>query len=315
MLIGTRALLEGRGVDPASIAALEPARARLEAAGKTVMLVAVDGRVAGLLAVADTIKSGAAEAIARLQGDGIAVWMVTGDNRRVAASVAAQVSIPADHVLAEVLPGAKAEAVHRLQEAPTPRSANEEDHRARSERRVPDTPPRVSLREWAARAQFIWEAAIQRVRHLTSGKKALVAFVGDGINDAPAPAQADVGIALGTGADIAMETADATLVQGSLRGVVTALELSRATMRIIQQNLFWAFAYNSVLIPLAIASPAIPWLRENALIFAATAMALSSVTVVSNSLRLRGFGRSRVASKLALRLADARDGRGMEDAA
>src|SRR5262249_34213174 len=163
--------------------------------------------------------------------------MLTGDNRRAAEAVAAQVGIPAEHVLAEVLPGEKAVQIKRLQE-----------------------------QGW------------------------VVAFAGDGINDAPALAQADVGIAMGSGTDIAMETAEVALVKGNLRSLGAALALSRATLRTIKQNLFWAFAYNTVLIPIAIASPAIPFLRESAPIFAAAAMALSSVTVVSNSLRLRRFG-------------------------
>ncbi len=234
VLIGTRLLLVQCGVDAASV---ESHLLVLEAAGKTTMLVAVDGVIAGVLGVADTVKVGSAEAIRRLQAQGIAVWMPTGDNRRTAEAVADEVGIPAEHVLAEVLPSQKAAQVQRLQ-----------------------------------------------------GEGLIVAFAGDGINDAPALAQADVGIAMGTGTDIAMEAADITLVKGNLRSVATALELSRATMRIIKQNLFWAFAYNTVLIPLAIASPAIPFLREGAPIFAAAAMALSSVTVVSNSLRLRRFG-------------------------
>jgi len=233
LLVGTRRLFDERGI---GYAALERQLAAFEEQGKTAMLAALDGAVAGVLAVADTLKFGSAEAVKQLHDQGIEVWMITGDNRRTAQSIAAQVGIDAGHVLAEVLPQDKANQVKRLQE---------------------------------------------------QGR--VVAFAGDGINDAPALAQADAGIAMGTGTDIAMEAADITLVKGNLKSVATALELSRATMRTIKQNLFWAFAYNTVLIPLAILSPLVPFLKEQAPIFAAAAMALSSVTVVSNSLRLRRF--------------------------
>jgi P-type Cu+ transporter len=235
VLIGTRRLLGERDLVSD---VLEEQLAALEQAGKTTMLVAVDGEVAGLLAVADTVKLGSREAVKQLQAQGLSVWMITGDNRRAAQAIAAQVGIPAEHVLAEVLPEDKANQVKRLQ------------------------------------AQGL-----------------VVAFAGDGINDAPALVQADAGIAMGTGTDIAMEAADITLVKGNLKSVATALALSKATLRTIKQNLFWAFAYNVILIPTAILSPLIPFLKENAPIFAAAAMALSSVTVVSNSLRLRRFGR------------------------
>jgi Cu+-exporting ATPase len=235
LLVGTRRLLSERSI------ALDGALERLgvlEQQGMTTVLVAIDGNMAGLVAVADTVKVGSVEAIKQLHAQGLEVWMITGDNRRTAQAIAAQVGISADHVLAEVLPEDKANQVKRLQK-----------------------------------------------------QGLVVAFAGDGINDAPALVQADAGIAMGTGTDIAMEASDITLVKGNLKSVATALALSRATMRTIKQNLFWAFAYNVVLIPIAILSPLIPFLRENAPIFAAAAMALSSVTVVSNSLRLRRFGR------------------------
>jgi Cu+-exporting ATPase len=237
VLIGSRRLLLERGVEAASLSAFESELAGLESAGKTAMLLAVDGALVGALAVADTVKFGSREAIEQLQAAGVTVWMLTGDNRRTATSIAAQVGIAPEHTLAEALPGEKSAQVAKLR-----------------------------------------------------GAGRVVAFAGDGVNDAPALAQADIGVAMGTGTDVAMEAAGVTLVKGNLRSLVTAHALSRATMTIIRQNLFWAFAYNSVLIPLAIASPAIPWLRETAPIFAAAAMALSSVTVVSNSLRLRRFG-------------------------
>ncbi|HLJ32524.1 MAG TPA: HAD-IC family P-type ATPase, partial [Ktedonobacteraceae bacterium] len=234
VLVGTRRLLSERALD---FAAIQEDMEALEGQGKTAMIAVIDGELAGLVAVSDTVKVGSAEAVQNLTAQGLSVWMITGDNRRAAQAIAAQVGIPAGHVLAEVLPEDKANQVKRLQE-----------------------------------------------------QGLIVAFAGDGINDAPALVQADAGIAMGTGTDIAMEASDITLVKGNLKSVATALALSRATMRIIKQNLFWAFAYNVILIPMAILSPIIPFLRENAPIFAAAAMALSSVTVVSNSLRLRRFG-------------------------
>jgi Cu+-exporting ATPase len=235
LLIGTRGLLQDHLID---ITQFEGRLTELEGQGKTAMLMALDGKLAAVLAVADTIKAGSREAIDELQTQGCSVWMITGDNRRTAEAIARQVGIPAEHVLSEVLPQDKAKQVKRLQE-----------------------------------------------------QGLVVAFAGDGINDAPALVQADAGIAMGTGTDVAMEAADITLVKGNLKSIATALALSRATMRTIKQNLFWAFAYNVILIPMAILSPLIPFLKEQAPIFAAAAMALSSVTVVGNSLRLRWFGR------------------------
>jgi Cu+-exporting ATPase len=237
VLIGTRRLMSERNI---AFEHVEERLAAFEQQGKTTIIAVVDGELAGIIAVADTLKAGSAEAIRQLQSLGLSIWMITGDNRQVAQAIAAQVGIPAEHVLAEVLPEEKAGQIKRLQE-----------------------------------------------------QGLVVAFAGDGINDAPALVQADAGIAMGTGTDIAMEAADITLVKGNLKSIATALALSRATMRTIKQNLFWAFAYNIVLIPTAMLSPLIPFLHENAPIFAAAAMALSSVTVVSNSLRLRRFGRER----------------------
>jgi Cu+-exporting ATPase len=234
VVVGSRRLLASEGVDTDPLAAEAD---RMEGEARTALWVAVDGAAAGLIAVADAVKEGSAEAVAELHRRGLRVVMLTGDNRATAEAVAAEVGI--QEVRAEVLPDQKAAAVRALQE-----------------------------------------------------DGAAVAMVGDGINDAPALAQAQVGMAIGTGADVAMEAADVTLMRGDLRTVPQALELSRATMRTIRQNLFWAFAYNVVLIPVAAGAlypvAAVPGIfRSLHPVLAAVAMAFSSVSVVANSLRLR----------------------------
>ncbi len=229
LLVGTSRLLTGAGIDAS---ACEPIVARLSAQGKTPILVAVDGRAAGVLAVADTVKPESTAAIIALTRLNIDVVMITGDNARTAGAIASEVGIP--RVLAEVLPEHKAGEIARLQ---------------------------------------------------AEGRR--VGMVGDGINDAPALAQADVGLAIGTGTDVAIEAADITLISGSLTGVVTAIRLSRSTMRNIRQNLFFALAYNSVGIPVA-AGVLYPFVGIRlSPIIAAAAMALSSLSVVGNANRLR----------------------------
>jgi len=231
ILLGNMKLMKEQGVPIDKIKGKDTAFSQK---GKTPMFMAVDGRPAGIIAVADTLKADSMAAIDALHQLGLEVIMVTGDNKRTADAIAQQIGI--DRVLAEVLPEAKAGEVKKLQ---------------------------------------------------AEGKR--VGMVGDGINDAPALAQADVGIAIGTGTDVAMESADITLISGELKGVVTAIALSKATIRNIKQNLFWAFAYNTILIPVA-AGVLFPFfgILLNP-IFAAGAMGLSSVTVVTNALRLRRF--------------------------
>ncbi|WP_137992757.1 heavy metal translocating P-type ATPase [Streptomyces vilmorinianum] len=229
VLVGTARLLDDAGV---GTDALTSVAAELSAQGKTPVLAAVDGRAAGVLAVADTVKPESAQAIAALQRLGIETVVITGDNARTAAAIAAQVGV--ERVLAEVLPEHKADEIRRLQA---------EGH--------------------------------------------TVGMVGDGINDAPALAAADVGLAIGTGTDVAIEAADITLISGSLTGVVTAIRLSRATMRNIRQNLFFALIYNAVGVPLAAGVLYPLWGIRLSPIIAAAAMALSSLSVVTNSSRLR----------------------------
>ena len=230
--VGRRSLMHDARL--MSCTALDAAADRLEGEGKTAMLVGWDGRVRGVLAVADTVRDGARGAIADLRSMGVEVVMITGDNRRTAASIAEQVGI--ESVLAEVLPGDKADEVRRLQR---------------------------------------------------DGR--VMAMVGDGINDAPALVQADLGIAIGTGTDVAIEASDLTLVSGDLRAVADAIRLSRTTLRTIKQNLGWAFGYNLAALPLAAMGLLNP-------VIAGAAMALSSVSVVTNALRLRRFGSQRTKS-------------------
>jgi Cu+-exporting ATPase len=246
LILGNLKLIKDKGL---AMNGLEREAERLWTQGKTAMFLGIDGQVAGIIALADTPKPNAKEALKSLQKMGIDVMIITGDNRRTAEAVAREVNVKS--VLAEVLPENKAQELKKLQ---------------------------------------------------AEGK--VVAMVGDGINDAPALAQADIGIAIGTGSDVAMETGDITLISGDLTGIDTAISLSKRTMRTIKENLFWAFAYNTALIPvaagilyLAFGQAGVPSGLHFILgdygflnpILAAAAMAASSITVVSNSLRLKRF--------------------------
>ena len=229
VLLGNRALLDEFKIDPGDLAGKAE---QLRSEGQTVMFVAVDGRAAGLLGVADPIKATTTDAVKQLHAEGIHIVMLTGDSRTTAEAVARKLSI--DEVVAEVLPEQKVDAVKRFQ---------------------------------------------------SSGR--IVAMAGDGINDAPALAQADVGIAMGTGTDVAMKSAGVTLVKGDLRGIARARTLSRATMSNIKQNLFFAFVYNSLGVPIAagVLYPFFGLLLSP--MIAAAAMSFSSVSVIANALRLR----------------------------
>ncbi|MEI6915859.1 MAG: HAD-IC family P-type ATPase, partial [Armatimonadota bacterium] len=232
LLVGNEKLFTDNAI---SIAELAETAQKLACEGKTPIYIALDGKLAGVIAVGDPVKPTSTSAVQKLKQQGLDVIMITGDNSRTAHAIAKLVGI--DRVLSEVLPDAKSDEIKRLQKQ-------------------------------------------------TIG---LVGMTGDGINDAPALAQADIGISLGTGTDVAMEASDITLIGGDLHGVVTAIDLSASTMRVIKQNLFWAFIYNSIGIPLAagVLYPYTGWLLSP--IVASAAMSLSSVSVVTNSLRLRSF--------------------------
>jgi len=231
VLLGNRKLMADRGIDVAPLAAEAE---RLENEGKTAMFVAVEGQPAGIVAVADTLKETSARAVAELKRLGLDVVMITGDNRRTAAAIAAQVGI--DRLFAEVLPQDKVAEVRRLQ---------------------------------------------------AEGKR--VAMVGDGVNDAPALAQADVGMAIGSGTDVAKETGDVILIRDDVLDVAAAVQVARATMRLVRQNLFWAFGYNAAAIPLA-AGVLYPFFSQIVSPeLAALLMATSSFSVTMNTLRMRGY--------------------------
>ncbi|MBA7479476.1 MAG: heavy metal translocating P-type ATPase [Dehalococcoidia bacterium] len=251
LILGNLVLMKDKKL---ALNGLEKEAGRLWEEGKTVMFLGMDGKVIGVVALADTLKPGAREAVGALHRMGIEVAMLTGDNRRTAEAIAREADI--DRVIAEVLPEHKAQEVKKLQ-----------------------------------------------------GEGKAVAMVGDGINDAPALAQADIGVAIGTGTDVAIEAADITLISGDLSGIVNAIYLSKRTLRTIKQNLFWAFAYNTSLIPVAAGVLFIAFGRTGVPsglhfilgdygflnpILAAAAMATSSLTVVFNSLRLRRFKPARL---------------------
>jgi Cu+-exporting ATPase len=215
--------------------------------GKTPLYVALEGKPAGIAAVADVLKKSSRAAVESLHKMGIKTVMITGDNRKTAAAIAKQAGI--DRVLSEVLPQDKAAEIKKLQ------------NEIRDGKRAGASPHHHSV----------------------------VAMIGDGINDAPALAQADIGIAIGSGTDVAMESADIVLMRGDLRDVPTAINLSKRTIRNIKQNLFWAFGYNSLGIPIA---AGLLYLLGGPLlnpIFAAAAMSMSSVSVLTNALRLKRF--------------------------
>jgi Cu+-exporting ATPase len=230
VLLGNRKLFESAGI---RLPEAESALRAIESEGKTAMLLAADGEIAGVIGVADTLKDHAVETVRALKAMGVEVLMLTGDNRRTAEAIARQAGI--DRVIAEVAPGEKAEKIKELQ---------------------------------------------------AQGR--IVAMVGDGINDAPALAQSDVGIALGSGTDVAMEAGGIVLIRDDLRDVVASIQLSRRTVQKIRQNLFWAFFYNSALIPLAAGVLAVIGIVLNPIV-AGAAMGFSSVSVVMNSLTLRRF--------------------------
>lgn len=222
VLVGSLRLMEEAGI---KIDVIKNEMIHLEKEARTAMLAAVEGDLAGVVAVADNLKEDSVKAIQELKKLGLETALITGDNRRTAEAIAGEVGI--DHIVAEVLPEGKVDEIKRLQE-----------------------------------------------------RFGVIAMVGDGINDAPALTQADVGIAIGTGTDIAIESSDITLVRGELSAVIRAVKLSRATFRKIRQNLFWAFIYNTITIPVAILGLLHPVLAE-------IAMAISSISVITNANMLR----------------------------
>ncbi|MBI5760094.1 MAG: HAD-IC family P-type ATPase, partial [Planctomycetales bacterium] len=271
VLLGHARLMQQRGIDVSNLAGQAE---RFANDGKTPLFVAVNQRLIGLIVVADPVKESSPGAIAELQRRGCDVFLLTGDNRRTAEAVARRIGIAADHVWAEVPPDRKADRVRELQGRRNGLDGEGEDAETRR-RGDKENYPAGSL------------SASPRL--LVSASPQPVGMVGDGINDAPALAQADIGFALASGTDVANAAADVTLIGSDLRSVAVALDLSAATMRTIRQNLFFAFVYNVLGIPIAagVLYPFFGVLLDPML--AGAAMAASSVSVVTNSLRLRRF--------------------------
>lgn len=245
--IGTQRWLQELGIQTQP---LQSDKGRLESLGKTVVLIAVDAELQGLMAISDALKPSSVQAVRSLQRLGLEVVMLTGDNQQTADAIAQEVGI--SNVIAEVRPEQKAAVIADLQSGKLGHSTTQTKSRQQTRSKI-------------------------------------VAMVGDGINDAPALAQADVGIAIGTGTDVAIAASDITLISGDLQSIVTAIQLSRATIRNIRQNLFFAFVYNMIGIPIAagVLFPIFGWLLNP--IIAGGAMAFSSVSVLTNALRLRNF--------------------------
>ena len=269
ILIGNRRLMDERGI---SLANFQDDSERLAGEGKTPVYVSLNGKLAGIVALADVVKKNSRKAIERLHDMGIETVMITGDNKRTAEAIASQVGI--DNVLSEVLPQDKSAEIKKLQ---NPVTDNQPGEKRKLFKTLFSQAINRSSVEPGEKQKFFSQAINRR----------FIAMAGDGINDAPALAQADIGIAIGSGTDVAIESADIVLMHSDLMDVPRAIYLSKRTIRTIKQNLFWAFGYNVLGIPIA---AGLLYLFGGPLLnpmFAAAAMSMSSVSVLTNALRLK----------------------------